>query len=163
MDMQLAVSCSGELMSYKDDFTQYYYLGGELKVASVVSEVPEDVDDFTTINEAIFWMQKLGCIGRHVHGDNPSNSLLLEVMRIAVEKYGQVFPLVYRGVRSNRPDAQYKILYGALDKNVAAFYGNVKVYRNVRGLLTRSLAKPVLADETTPADEADEEIIFFPS
>jgi hypothetical protein len=87
--------------------------------------------------------------------------LNLDVLRIAVKKYGQRFDLIYRGVRSNRPDCEYKIMFGSTDIKVASFYGTIKEYRNIFGLRTTStIAKSVV---TNDYDKIDEEIIFFPN
>lgn len=146
--------------SYQNDFTYYYYQSGSIQAAAKCSEVPEDVESFVKIQNAVSFVQKLGCAGISQHKVNEEHhALCLDVLRIAVEKYGEVFPVLLRGVRSQRPDCDHKILFGTTDYSVAAEYGEVKEYRNVKGLRTRSTALSVV---TGDYDQMDEEIIFFP-
>jgi hypothetical protein len=147
--------------NYRDDFTYYYYYQGKLKIANKVSDIPEHIEEFTTITEAVSWLQRCGCAGISIHNEQrESIKLGIEVLKIAVYKYGQIFEKVYRGVRSSRPESEYKILYGSDKLEIAKKYGDVVEYKNVRGLLTNSWAKSVISEDIA---EMDTEIIFFPN
>lgn len=145
-----------------EDFTYYYYgKDGELKTAPTPMSVPEEIEDYANANDAVSLVQKLGCIGRSHHSiSSEYHRLCLDVLKIAVEKHGEVFPMLLRGTRSDRPDTDHKILFGTTNKEVAQFYGEIREYQNIRGLKTRSTMKSVISDDLT---EMDEEIIFFPS
>lgn len=146
-------------MDRLNDFTNYW-LEGETLVGAPSSQVPHDkLDDACTIAEAISFVQRLGCAGRSQHiVKNEYHKNCLAVLKMAVEKYGETFPVLLRGTRSNRPDAEHKILFGTTDRNVAEFYGDVKEYRNIKGLRTKSLVLSVVTDSYA---QSDEEIIFF--
>lgn len=143
---------------------QFYFDGDNLKTAQSVSEVPEEVEDWVSIGEAVSYVQHLGCAGFSQHRiKSDYHKLCLAVLRLSVEKFGEVFPEVLRGVRSNRPEQESLILFGTTDREVANFYakdGNIKVYKNIKGLRTNSTMKSVKTDDW--ADQGDEEIIFFP-
>jgi hypothetical protein len=144
---------------------QFYLDDDEvLKVAQAVSEVPEDVEDWTSVGDAVSYVQHLGCAGFSQHKiKSDYHKLCLAVLRWAVENIGEAFPTVLRGVRSQRSDKDSLILFGTTDREVAKFYakdGKIKVYRNIKGLKTMSTVKSVKTDDW--ADQGDEEIIFFP-
>lgn len=146
---------------YFEDFTRYYFQDGVLKSSPTVSDVPEEIDDFASIGEAISTLQMYGCIGKSIQSaKEESHRLSLAVLRLAVEKYGEVIPTVYRGVRGNLPLSDHQVLYGSSDHEVAEFYGDVVEYKNIKGLRTYSSKKSVV----DPEDDSrmDEEIIFFP-
>lgn len=142
-----------------------FYLDGEvLKVTHAVSEVPEEIEDWASVGEAVSYVQHLGCAGFSQHKiKSDYHKLCLAVLKWAVENIGEVFPEVLRGVRSQRSEQESLILFGTTDKEVAKFYakdGNIKAYKNVKGLKTMSTMKSVKNDDW--ADQGDEEIIFFP-
>ena len=143
---------------------QFYLDKNEvLKTAQAVSEVPEDVEDWTSVSDAVSYVQHLGCAGFSQHKiKSDYHKLCLAVLRWAVENIGEVFPEVLRGVRSQRSDQDSLILFGTTDKKVAEFYAKdgIKVYRNIKGLRIMSTMKSVKTDDW--ADQGDEEIIFFP-
>lgn len=146
---------------YRDDFTYYYYRDSQLVAAQSLSDVPEDVEDYCKISEAVAFVQKIGCAGRSQHDIKTEyHQLCLDVLKIAVEKYGEVFPVLLRGTRSNRPEAEHKILFGTTQREVAEFYGEVREYKYVKGLRTASLMLSVVSGEY---DQMDEEVIFFPA
>lgn len=149
-------------MLYTNDFTYYYFDSeGNLQTAPSAMSVPEEVEDFCKIHDAIGYVQKLGCAGMSQHSiRNDYHKLCLSVLKIAVEKYGETFPVLLRGVRSDRPDSDHMILFGTTDRAIAEFYGKVGEYRHVKGLKTRSVAESVVTGEV---DQMDEEIIFFPN
>ncbi|NCJ06676.1 hypothetical protein GS597_09185 [Synechococcales cyanobacterium C] len=147
--------------TYKNDFRQFWMESGVLQSADTASQVPDEVwDKACTISEAVSFVQRLGCAGRsqHVVGSD-YHETVLAVLRFAVECYGEEFPELLRGARSERPDAECKILFGSTDRAVAEQYGPVRSYRNVRGLRTASLVLSVVMGDYS---QADEEIIFFP-
>jgi hypothetical protein len=143
--------------------SQFYFDGEILKVVQEVSEVPEEVEDWTSLGDAIGYVQHLGCAGFSQHKiKSEYHHLCLEVLRWAVENIGETFPEVLRGVRGNRPEQDHLILFGTTDREIAKFYakdGNIKVYKNVKGLRTVSTMKSVKTGNW--ADQGDEEIIFF--
>jgi hypothetical protein len=144
---------------------KYFYFENEnLKIANFCSEVPEDVEEFTKLSDAVSYVQHLGCAGFSQHKiRNKYHELNLLALRWAVENIGETFPELLRGVRSQRSEQESLILFGTTDREVAEFYakdGNVKVYKNIKGLRTTSTMKSVKTDDW--ADQGDEEIIFFP-
>jgi glycine cleavage system pyridoxal-binding protein P len=147
--------------TYRDDFRQFWLEGDVLQSAPSAAAVPDEAfDDACTIGEAVSFVQRLGCAGRsqHIIKDN-YHATALAVLRMAVEQYGEDFPELLRGTRSNRSDSDHKILFGTTDRAVAEQYGIVRAYRNVRGLRTSSLVLSVVTDDY---GQQDEEIIFFP-
>lgn len=142
------------------DTRQYWLEGGSLMSATKASEVPGHAwNDACTIFEAISFVQRLGCSGRSQHiVKDGYHATCLAVLKMAVERYGQDFPVLLRGTRSARPDSEHKILFGTTDRAVAEFYGTVREYRNIRGLRTSSMVLSVVSDDYS---RTDEEIIFF--
>lgn len=141
---------------------RHYYYGetGNLVCAKSVSEVPENLD-FASIGDAVRYVQKLGCCGLSQHKIRGEyHQLCLDVLRSAVEEYGEVFPAVLRGIRSERKESDSLILFGTTSREVAEFYGSkgIREYKNVLGLKTLA-ARSVTTDDYS---QADEEIIFFP-
>lgn len=148
------------MFKYQDDFTYYYFDNNELKIATVVSEIPEHINEWMTISDAVGYVRKIGCMGQHIHNcQKQSTKLALAVLRIAIYKYGQMFDKVYRGSKSSRPLSEYKLIFASPSREVAEFYGEVTELTNIRGLLTRSMAKSVVTDDYS---QVDEEILFFP-
>lgn len=143
------------------EFTRFYFQDGLLATAEKVSEIPDKVDSFWTVAEAARHLQSMGCRGKSLHVvKDEDHALALAVLRHAVETVGEVFPTVFRGERNcgNFADSDHKILYGALNIEVAKAYGQVKEYKNVKGLRTKSMARSIVDD----GFDCDEEIIFFP-
>jgi hypothetical protein len=139
---------------------RFYFNCDRLNQCSTLSEVPEEVEDWCSVAEAISYVQSLGCQGRSQHKiQSEYHKLVLAVLRWAVENEGEMFPEVLRGVRSDRPDENSLILFGTRDAEVAQFYArnNIKTYKNIKGLLTYSTKESVKG-----GFEMDEEIIFFP-
>jgi len=147
--------------TYRDDFRQFWLESGVLQSAAKASAVPDEVwDTACTIGEAVSFVHRLGCAGRSQHIIKDGyHSTVLAVLRMAVEQYGEDFPELLRGTRSDRPDAEHKILFGTTDRAVAEQYGNPRTYHNVRGLRTSSLMLSVVSEDY---GQQDEEIIFFP-
>lgn len=143
----------------------FYFEAKSLRVVNTCSEVPEEVKQFTKLTDAVSYVQHLGCAGFSQHKiRNEFHKLNLLALRWAVENIGEVFPEVLRGVRSQRSEQESLILFGTTDKEVAEFYakdGNIKVYKNVKGLKTISTMKSVKNDDWAD-NQGDEEIIFFP-
>ena len=144
-------------MDFRDDFTRYYMQDGNLKTSETVSGIPEEIDDFFSIWEAVGYFQKLGCWGKSLHSDDPTLLLALEVLKIAIDRYGEEIA-VFRGHHGEFAPSHCKVLFGAVDRAVAAFYGPIVEQRTVRGLRTFSTAKSVLTDDMNVMDE---EVIFF--
>jgi NAD-dependent SIR2 family protein deacetylase len=146
---------------YLDEIKHYYYSeAGNLVYTKSVSEVPEDLN-YASNGDAVRYVQKLGCCGLSQHTIRGEyHQLCLDVLRSAVEEYGEVFPSVLRGVRSERNECDSLILFGTTSREVAEFYGSkeIREYRNVLGLRTLA-AKSVVTDDYS---QVDEEIIFFP-
>lgn len=147
--------------AYRDDFRQFWLEDGVLQSAASASQVPDHAwDSACTISEAVSFVQRIGCAGRSQHVVKGSyHESVLAVLKMAVEQYGEDFPELLRGIRSERPDAEHKILFGTTDRAVAEQYGTIRTYRNVRGLRTSSLVLSVVTDDYA---QQDEEIIFFP-
>jgi nucleoside diphosphate kinase len=149
------------LAQHLKDTRQFWLENGSLQWAASPSGVPDEVwDDACTIYEAISFVQHLGCAGRSQHQIKTKyHETCLAVLRMAVQEYGEVFPVLLRGTRSARPDSEHRILFGTTNPDVASFYGEIRQYYNVRGLRTSSLVLSVVTDDYS---QADEEIIFFP-
>ena len=158
---------------YWNDFTQYYFQDGELKSASSVADVPEHIDDFASISSALGSFQDRGCWGLSNQLDiEPKTQrdrqriealkLDIVIVKIAVEKYGEILPVIYRGRNAEMtlPIAKHKVLFGSPDRAIAAWYGEVTEYHNVRAL--RYYSKKVSVIDPDNADAMDEEVVFFP-
>lgn len=144
---------------YLEDITYYYLTDGQLKGTTALEVPDEYFDDCCTASEAVRFVQQLGCQGRSQHIIHSKfHRCALAVLRMAVERYGEVFPRVLRGCSGNLPIEKHLILFGSLDRRVAEFYGEVQEFKNIRGLRVNSQAKSVLTDDYTVSDE---EIIFF--
>jgi hypothetical protein len=142
--------------------TRHYWLeNGNLQSAESPDGVPDEIwDTAATIYEAISFVQRLGCGSASQHTIKSAyHETCLAVLKMAVQTYGETFPVLLRGTRSSRPDSEYKILFGTTNPAIAEFYGEVREYRNIKGLRTRSLLLSVLTDDYSSQDE---EIIFFP-
>jgi hypothetical protein len=152
---------STALAQHLQDTRQFWLEDGSLQWAASPSGVPDEVwDDACTIYEAISFVQRLGCSGRSQHQiKSKYHETCLAVLRMAVQEYGEVFPVLLRGTRSSRPDSEHRILFGTTNPAVASFYGEIREYRNVCGLRTKSLVLSVVSGDYS---QADEEIIFFP-
>lgn len=146
--------------NYKDDFTNYYLVGGVLKSGSI-NEIPDEYfEDACTIGEAVRFVQQLGCQGRSQHVVHSEyHHCVLAVLQSAVDKYGEEFSVIYRGCSGSLPLDKHLVLFGSTDLSVAGFYGEVKQFKNIKGLRVSSLAKSVVTDDY---GYDDEEIIFFP-
>lgn len=143
-------------MKYSDDFTRYYYAeDGTIQSCSLASEVPDEVDDYFTISEALSFLQRAGCWGFSFDAETARPSVLLaaEIVKIAIEKYGEVFPVLYRGCDGPEPSGRV-IKYGSPIREVAEFYGKVKVLRNIKGLRHLGFAESVCGLDR------DEEVLF---
>lgn len=142
----------------------YFYIESNIVHMVVNSyELPEEDNlECCTVNEAIAFAQFLGCWNKPQHIVTTNyHRLCLTALRWAVQNDpGETFPVVYRGVRSDRPDSEYKILFGSPDPKVAQFYGKVREYHNVRGLRANSYAAKSVV--TGDYSQVDYEIIFFP-
>lgn len=149
-----------KLENYRNNFLNYYLEGNKLEYASV-SEVPDEYfDNACTISEAISYVQQLGCQRRSQHIIHSEyHRCVLAVLRMAVERYGEYFDVVYRGCSGNLPLNQHLILFGTTDRAVAENYGEVKEFTKVKGLRFISHRKSVV---TNNYDYDDVEIIFFP-
>ncbi len=97
--------------NYKDNFLNYYLVGDTLKSASV-SEIPDEYfENACTIQEAVRFVQQLGCQGRSQHVIHSEyHRCVLAVLRMAVEEYGEFFPAVLRGCSGSLPLEQHLIL-----------------------------------------------------
>lgn len=146
---------------YQEDINYYFFKkDGQLVGDSLENLSDEDFDRSLKISEAVGYVQKLGCLGKSQHIiHNDEHRTALAVLRMAVEKYGEVFPVVLRGCSGSLPLEQHLILFGTTDREVAEFYGEVREFQNIKGLRTYSLMKSVKSDDLK---EIDEEIIFFP-
>ena len=148
-------------------FTYWYKKNdtSEILEASSLAEVPEDEDIlFANVYQIHRFLQHLGCAGISGHDNNkfmqsPDRTFILEILPLAIEKYGQIYPIVYRGISGNLPDSKHRYLFGSLDKEVAECYGKVREYHNIKGLHFRSTVKSV---KTGDYDDGDSEVIFLP-
>jgi hypothetical protein len=145
-------------MKYSDDFTRYYYQDGTIQSCQLASQVPDEVEECFTIAEAVSFLQKAGCWGYSFDASTARPSVLLAaaIVEIAIEKYGEVFPVLYRGCTGPEPSNRV-IKYGSPDLKVAQFYGDVKVLTNVKGLRYLGFAESVCGNER------DEEVLFLAS
>ena len=157
---------------YWNDFTQYYFQDGELKSASSVADVPEDVDNFASIHSALGSLQDRGCWGLSNQDIEPKTKrdrqrlealqLDIAIIKIAIEKYGEILPVIYRGRNPEMtlPIAKHKVLFGSPNRAIAAWYGEVAEYHNVKAL--RYYSKKVSVIDPDNVDAMDEEVVFFP-
>jgi len=72
----------------------------EILEASSFAEVPEDEDIlFANVYQIHRFLQHLGCAGISGHDNNefimqsPDRIFLLEVLPLAIEKYGEIYPI----------------------------------------------------------------------
>lgn len=148
------------MLDWQNDFTYWYREGGNLIEAASLSAVPESIEHFAKIWEAVRFFEKCGCMGRSAHAvSSEYHALCLEVIKIAISRYGEEV-LVFRGSqRESLPLEDHKILYGATDERVAVWYGPVSQFK-VRGLRTNGVSASVLSpDDLSTSDEA---FIFTP-
>ena len=155
-------------MNYPEyPFTCWYQMPNSKEIlwASSISQIPEDDNILITdVYQIHSLLQGIGCCGLSGHDNNPLitgdwSVFALKVLPLAIEKHGEIFPVVYRGISGDLPDNQHRYLFGSLDKEVAAFYGEVQEYRNIKGLHFRSTVKSV---KTGDYDDGDSEVIFLP-
>lgn len=157
---------------YWEDFTQYFFQDGELKSALSVADVPEDIENFANIHEALSSLQSRGCWGLSnqldiepkIQRDRQRLEALqldIAIIKIAIEKYGETLT-VYRGRNPEMtlPIAKHKVLFASPDRAIAAWYGEVIEYHNVKAL--RYYSKKVSVVDPDNADAMDEEVVFFP-
>lgn len=156
-------------MNYPEyPFSYWYQMPNtkEILWASSISEIPEDENILMCDVYQIHWLlQGIGCSGHSGHNDNPLttgdwSAFALKVLPLAIEKYGEIYPVVFRGISGNLPDNQHRYLFGSLDKEVAKYYGKIREYHNIKGLHFRSTVKSVKTGDWE--DEGDSEVIFLP-
>lgn len=148
------------MFDWQKDFTYWYFdSAGNLIESPDLSGVPEHIEDYVKISEAIAFFNQCGFVGRSTHNPQTEfHKLCLEVVKIAVHKYGESIK-AYRGSQSEAlPIKDHKILYGATSYDVAAWYGPVSEF-NVKGLRTHSRSASVLSPDDL--NSCDEEIIFL--
>lgn len=152
---------ANHLKDWQKDFSYWYFdLTGSLIECHSLSDVPEEVEDYAKISDAVAFFNKCGCVRRSAHNPQTEfHKLCLEVVKIAIDRYGEIVK-VYRGSQlETLPIEDHKILYGATSYDVAAWYGIVSRLE-VKGLRTHSMCVSVLSpDDPTSYDE---EIIFLP-
>lgn len=149
------------LTQWQSDTAYYALVNGELVRYESCSEVPDELFEAglgLKISDAVSDVQKRGCQMKSLHVvDSVYYANVLAVLKMAVDKYGETFPVLYRGIaEGSTPDSQRLIFFGTTQREVAEFYGDVQVMKNVRGLKTLSLCESV-----TGNDQMDEEVIFF--
>ena len=147
-------------MNYREN-KLYFRLDGETLIQKPLSEIgDEELEAFCSIEEAVSLVQTYGCVGFCQHKiRNDYHRTALAVLKMAVELYGEVFPVLYRGTRSSRPLDEHLILFGTTDMEIASWYGEVVEHRSVKGLRTLSTKISVVTEDYS---RRDEEIIFFP-
>ncbi len=146
---------------WQNDMAYYALVDGHLVRYETCSDVPDELFNAglgLRICDAVSAVQKRGCQMKSLHiVDSEYYANVLAVLKMAVEKYGEIFPTLYRGVADgSTPDSQRLIFFGSTQREVAEFYGDVQEIRNVRGLRTHSFCESV-----TGNDQMDEEVIFF--
>lgn len=148
------------MLRWQEDFTYWFFEGEELMEASTLSQVPEWVEDYANIWDAVSFFQKCGCVGRSAHQvETEFHRLCLAVLEQALSRYGERLQ-VFRGSQSEGlPLELHELLYGATNYDVAAWYGPVSTF-DVFGLRTYSSGASVL--EPGDLSSFDEEVIFFP-
>jgi len=146
------------MFDWQNDFNYYYFDSGVLNSVPL-SDVPEEIEDYAKIGDAVAFVQKCGAVGWSQHTPrNQYHELCLEILKMAVKLYGVEHETLYRGVRSSRPDSDHKIMFASPSKTVAEWYGDVKEISNIKGLAYRSTLNRVIEDSV----EADFEVLFFP-
>lgn len=145
-----------KMLPYQNDFRYFYFVGEEL-VAAPLKDVPMDVQDYWTISEAVRQLAHAGCCGMSFNkfDARPSIRLAAAVVKVAIEEYGEMFPVLYRGLRDGSETSDRVVKYAATSRPVAEFYGRVVQLENVKGLRTRSMADSVVGDPS-----GDEEVIY---
>jgi len=147
------------MTDWQNDFNYYYFECGVLNSAPL-ADVPEEIEDYAKISDAVAFVQKCGAVGWSQHTPrNEYHELCLEILKVAVKLYGTKYKTLYRGVRSSRPDSDHKIMFATPSKTVAEWYGDVKEISNIKGLAYRSTLNSVIECSSEP----DIEILFFPA
>jgi hypothetical protein len=147
------------MYAWQDDFTYFYYMGDRLMSAASMSGVPDEIEVFVRICDAVSFFPGLSLVGKSAHEvTSEYHQLCLDVLKLAVCRHGEAIE-IFRGSNSNWALDDHKILYGATDASVAAHYGKVGSFR-VLGLRTLSPSRSVLCPEDQYS--ADEEVVFFP-
>ncbi len=147
---------------WQADTAYYALVNGELVRYENCSDVPDELFDAglgLKISDAVSDVQKRGCQMKSLHVvDSVYYANVLAVLKMAVEKYGEIFPSIYRGIADgSTPDSERLIFFGATDRKIAEFYGTVTELSNVKGLRTNSTCASVSSDEF----DMDEEVIYF--
>lgn len=162
------------LSPYQADHRYVWRYPGEgWQIANDLTGVPQSVHGYCTIAQAISAAQKRGTVGQTLHqpckrpDDEEYRQAILAALRWGVEEYGQVVPMLFRGVRTSRPDSKHLVLFGTPTRAVAEWYaapnGCIREYPNVRALVYRSTLRSVLREGHWDDDgEGDIEAIFFP-
>jgi hypothetical protein len=140
------------------EFSYFWFKDGDLMITDL-DEVPPDVD-FLNLYYAHRQIRLASMQGNYHQNPKPSTLLAIAALRWAVANHGEIFPLLYRGVRSSRPDSEYSVLFATPDIGVAKFYGDVKVkeYKNIKGIKFNSHLKSVVTEDY---DHIDVEVVFF--
>jgi hypothetical protein len=155
------------MLPYFDDLN-YFYIDSQNNLIEVpkLNDVPEDIQGYSRIMDAVAYFQQLGMLGlsANIKGEGrlfEDYNLNIQVLKIGFERYKQLFPVLYRGCRkTSRPDKEYKILFTTPQIEVAKFYGDtIREYRNVYALLTHGKGVSVVSGDYTFLDE--EAIIIF--
>jgi hypothetical protein len=148
------------MYDWQNDFTYWYVENGALVEAGSLSEVPEDVECYGRIHDAVAFFPRLSMFRKSAHVvDSEDQALYLAIIAIAIERYGEDCH-VFRGSNGEWELSRHKILYGATSIDVAAHYGHIVEGLQVRGLRTHSPTNSVLTPDDD--DSEDEEIIFMP-
>lgn len=93
---------------YQEDLNYYFLKDGQLVGDKLQNISDEDFENALRISDAVGYVQKLGCIGATQHIiHNEEHSMALAVLRMAVEKYGEVFLVVLRGCSGSLPLDQH--------------------------------------------------------
>lgn len=139
------------------EFSYFWFdSNGDLMITDL-DKVPHDVD-FLNLYQAHRQIHLASMQGNYHKSPKSLTLLAIAALRWAVSNHGEYFPMLYRGVRSSRPDSEYSILFATPDKEVAKFYGDVREYKNIKGIKFNSLLKSVVTEDY---DHIDVEVVFF--
>jgi hypothetical protein len=134
------------MLKYQEDRRHFYYQDDVLTSSNKISDIPDDVDDYWSMSDAVQHLAHSGCLGSDfsISGAKESLKLCAEVVKIAVAEYGENFSRLYRGSHNGINPTNRVVKYATPSQEVAEFYGAVTILENIKGLRTFSLREEVL-------------------
>ena len=146
----------------KENWNEFsYFIEGKYGLLmGDLSDIPIEVEDYWTVNEAFQCICKNSCL-RLKRGT--TYELTLKILRWYFANFAEVFPILYRGINEGNADtAEDEFIFTTPNKVIAEWYagptGTIKEYRNTKGIAFKSPLKSVLTDDWS---QSDIEVLVF--